>query len=94
MSVVLRFPGYRAVLLPDRVALAEHLTALNSPVLFGCRTGICGTCLVRAEGAVEPPDEDEREVLDIYAHGDASARLACQLACTGEVHLTPHPDAP
>ena len=47
-----------------------------------------------APGAVEPPDEDEREVLDIYAHGDPSARLACQLACTGEVHLTPHPDAP
>lgn len=94
MSATLHFDGHPPVPLPERASLSEHLTAVNSPLLFGCRTGICGTCLVVARGEVDPPDEDEREVLDIYAFGDGSARLACQLRCTGEVHLSPHPEAP
>lgn len=33
--------------------LLECLTVQNSPVLFGCRTGICDTCLVEVCGDVE-----------------------------------------
>lgn len=79
---------------PARARLAEHLDAVNSPLLFGCRTGICGTCLVRARGAMLPPDDDEREILDVFAPGDPEARLACQLVCTGDVWLGPHPEVP
>ncbi len=64
--------------------LSEHLTIENSPVLFGCRTGICGTCLseiISQEGGTLPhPSEDERELLDIIAPDNRRARLACQIA--------------
>ncbi len=69
--------------------LAEVLTVQNSPILFGCRTGICGTCLVEVSGNVPPPDEDERELLEVLAPDHPKARLACQLDLTGDVAMTP-----
>ena len=71
--------------------LSEHLDAGNSPLLFGCRTGLCGTCLVRVRGPVPAPDEDERELLEVLAPGDPSARLACQLRMAGDIEVEPHP---
>ncbi len=91
-------PAYPPARVPAEASLSEHLDAVSSPLLFGCRTGICGTCLVRVQGTARPPDKDEQEVLDVFAPGDAQARLACQLRCTGDVVLQPHPlagpDAP
>ena len=79
------FDRDEAVGVPLGEGLAEHLSVRNSPVLFGCRTGICGTCLSRVRGAVAPPDEGEQEMLDILAPGDPEARLLCQLRRTGDV---------
>lgn len=60
-------------------------------VLFGCRTGICGTCLVtvHAAGALERPDAAEQETLDLLAPGNPRARLACCLKAAGELTLEP-----
>lgn len=82
------------VTLPLEASLSEHLDAANSPLLFGCRTGICGTCLVRVTGDVAPPDDEEQEMLEVFAEDDPQARLACQLKCRGDVSLVPHPEAP
>lgn len=81
MSVRVDFPGTRfaAVDLPDGAELARHLDVHNAPVLFGCRTGVCGTCAAVVEGALPPPSDDEREVLDVEWEGVAGARLLCQL---------------
>ena len=72
--------------LSDGANLSEHLTIENSPILFGCRTGICGTCLVEVlsdyPGSPPPPKEDERELLAILAPNNPKARLACQLRAT------------
>lgn len=70
-------------------SLSVNLTLQNSPVLFGCRTGICGTCLVAAAGAITPPNVEEQEVLDILAPNCANARLACQLRPQGDITITP-----
>ena len=63
--------------MPEGGNLAEHLSVDNSPVLFGCRTGICGTCLVTVvathAGELAPPDRDEREVLEMIARDCAGA---------------------
>lgn len=63
--------------------LSEYLTVENSPILFACRTGICGTCLVRVENLFETdiaaPNEAEQEVLELLAATEPKARLACQL---------------
>jgi ferredoxin len=87
---IIRFPGtnYAPLTLKKQENLAEHLTVQNSPVLFGCRTGICGTCLVAVTGEIPPPSTEEREVLDILAPNAPRARLACQLILTADVEIT------
>ena len=62
----------------------------NSPLLFGCRTGICGTCIVEAEGKdIPPPDDEERELLEVLAPDNPKARLACQLNVQCDMVLHP-----
>ncbi|MBD2164673.1 (2Fe-2S)-binding protein [Calothrix membranacea FACHB-236] len=83
------FPGtnYPPINLQPHQHLSEHLTIQNSPVLFGCRTGICGTCLVEVIGEIPPPRSDEQEMLDTLAPGNHNARLACQLDITDDVEI-------
>jgi ferredoxin len=94
-SFIVRFPGTRfaAVALPGGARLAEHLDARNSPLLFGCRTGICGTCRVDvlgvARGSLTAPDPAEREVLELCAADAAGSRLACQIRLEADLDLAP-----
>ncbi|MBD2564236.1 MULTISPECIES: 2Fe-2S iron-sulfur cluster-binding protein [Nostoc] len=83
------FPGsdFVTITLECHQSLSEHLTIQNSPVLFGCRTGICGTCLVEVIGDIFPPQPDEQEMLEILAANHPHARLACQLDVTGNVEI-------
>lgn len=89
----IEFPetAFPPVELPDLASLPLHLTVQNSPVLFGCRSGLCGTCLIEVEAlstdAPEPPDAGEREALEIYAPANPRARLACQLVLTADVRI-------
>jgi ferredoxin len=85
----IHFPGttYPALTLAADQSLSEHLTVQNSPVLFGCRTGICGTCLVEVLGDIPPPSADEQEVLDAIAPNHPTARLACQLRLTTDLEI-------
>ncbi len=87
---VVHFPGtrYAPIALPPHALLSRSLTAVNSPVLFGCRTGLCGTCVVAVEGEVPPPGEDEREVLAIVAPDEPRARLACQIDLVADVRIS------
>jgi ferredoxin len=83
--------GRTPVRLGRGAVLSEHLTIANSPVLFGCRTGICGTCLVEVEaqsnGELEPPSPDEQEMLELFAPDNARARLACQIALRADIRI-------
>ncbi|MBL8551697.1 MAG: (2Fe-2S)-binding protein [Hyphomonadaceae bacterium] len=87
----LTFPGtsFPPLELPERAPLSLHLTASNSPALFGCREGVCGTCLSRViatNGDLEPPSAHERESLEVYApDGETHARLLCQLQLTADI---------
>jgi ferredoxin len=85
------FPGcnHGAVELADGARLSEHLHALNSPLLFGCRMGICGTCLVEIDppDALPPPAPDEADALALYAPGNRKARLACQIALSAPIAI-------
>ena len=72
--------------------LSEFLDAENSPVLFGCRTGICGTCICKVDdvknGILTPPDNHEIEILEVYSD-EPGTRLACQISLTADLKLTP-----
>lgn len=86
---VVSFPGtsYAPLTLEKNENLSEHLMVQNSPVLFGCRTGVCGTCLVVVKGDIPPPSEEEKEVLETLAPGDIRVRLACQLNLTNDIAI-------
>lgn len=86
----LSFPGtsFPPLEVEPETPLPTCLSSANSPVLFGCRTGLCGTCAVRVRGGDAPaPDIDELEVLEIDADGIPDARLACQLKLRSDAEL-------
>jgi len=89
-KIEIQFPqtNYQTIELENNQNLAEHLTVENSPILFGCRTGICGTCLVIIEGDIPPPLEEEKELLEILAPENPKARLACQIQLTNDIKIT------
>lgn len=86
-TVSFRGGSFPPMSLPAGARLSQHLTVQNSPVLFGCRTGICATCLIRVDGDLPPPEPDERELLDVMAPDDTRARLACQLTLRGDIEI-------
>jgi ferredoxin len=83
--------SHAAVSLDDGAVLSEHLTIENSPVLFGCRTAVCGTCLIEVlaeeNGNLAPATDDEKELLEIIAADNPRARLACQLALSADIRI-------
>lgn len=81
-------PNYPPLKLPKNSQLADYLTIQNSPILFGCRTGICGTCLVNIEGEIPPPLPAEKELLELLSPGNPKARLACQIHLTNDINIT------
>jgi ferredoxin len=88
-NCVISFPQtkFLPLSLEFNACLAEYLTPDNSPILFGCRTGLCGTCLVKVVGEIPLPGTEERELLAILAPDDAQARLACQIKLTGDIAI-------
>jgi ferredoxin len=70
------------VILQEGDCLSEKLTIQNSPILFGCRIGICGTCAIEVMHTDSPLPErthDEKEFLSAMAPGREEVRLACQI---------------
>lgn len=83
--------GYAASEVKEGKSLAIELDASSSPLLFGCRTGVCGTCLVEVQQGYEslpPPDADEQELLEVLTD-HPRARLACQLDVRCGIQLKP-----
>lgn len=92
MQYEIKFPEtkHSPARLTEGATLSTELTVLNSPLLFGCRTGICGTCLVQVESGSEhlaPAEGEELEALEVYAPGNAKARLACQIFLDNDIAL-------
>lgn len=84
--------GHPELTLAPRTELARVLTVENSPVLFGCRTGLCATCasIVEVEGGeVAGPDEEELETLELACENEPRARLLCQVRLTGDIRISP-----
>ncbi|MCS5710314.1 2Fe-2S iron-sulfur cluster-binding protein [Candidatus Berkiella aquae] len=78
------------ITLTEGSELCEHLTAINSPVLFGCRSGICGTCLCEIEaiqGQLPEPSFEEQDALALYAPSNKKARLACQVQLLADITI-------
>ncbi len=69
--------------------LSDCMDITDSPILFGCRTGVCATCIVKVHAGMEnlpPVTRDETEVIEIHTK-EPNCRLACQLTVKGDVKL-------
>ena len=84
-------PGYEPSQVSEGKTLSIELDASSSPLLFGCRTGICGTCLVEVQegfDSIPPADAEERELLEVLTD-NPKARLACQIQVNSALKLKP-----
>jgi ferredoxin len=84
--------GHPPVRLEEGTPLSVALTITNSPILFGCRDAICGTCLSKVEaepGALPPQSAQEKELLNILCPNEPKARLACQLRSCANIAIEP-----
>lgn len=75
-----------------RVLLGAGVKLYNGPMrVVHCRgMGTCGTCAVRAEGAVSPPTAIERWRLSFPPHRNGlkqGLRLACQCRVEGDLFV-------
>jgi ferredoxin len=66
---------------PGGTRLVDLCDERNAPVPFSCRSASCGTCRLDVlEGAelLEPPRDEELDVLDVFGDDPSRVRLACQ----------------
>jgi len=61
----------------------------DTSILFGCRDGACGACMIRVvQGAenLSPMQDHERDFLETMA-AEPNERLACQCRVFGDVTI-------
>jgi ferredoxin len=74
---------------PDGYAMIDMCEQYDTSILFGCRDGACGACMIRVlEGAdnLSPMQDDERDFLETMA-AEPNERLACQCKVKGDVKI-------
>lgn len=73
----------------DGYALIDMCEEHDTSILFGCRDGACGACMVRVISGAEnlsPIKDDEKDFLETMA-AEPNERLACQCKVFGDVTL-------
>ena len=73
----------------DNYAMIDMCEDHDTSILFGCRDGACGACMIRViEGAehLSPMKDDERDFLETMA-AEPNERLACQCKVLGDVKV-------
>lgn len=71
----------------DNYPLIDMCEDHDTSILFGCRDGACGACMIRVkEGAehISKMEDDERDFLETMAAED-DERLACQCRVSGNI---------
>lgn len=73
----------------DGYAMIDMCEDHDTSILFGCRDGACGACMIRVlEGAdnLSKMQDDEKDFLETMAAED-NERLACQCKVYGDVKV-------
>jgi ferredoxin len=61
----------------------------KASIPFGCRNGICGTCIMKVNKGMEnlsAPEEKEKNTLQMFGAGPQN-RLTCQCKVNGDVEI-------
>ncbi len=81
--------GVRRVNVPKNSLLQDACNQYQLPILFGCRAGCCGSCIVQVvsgNDSLSPITSREARILDVL-EAEPDWRLACQCAVKGDVHV-------
>ena len=73
----------------DNYAMIDMCEEYETSILFGCRDGACGACMIRVlEGKenLSPMEDDEKDFLETMA-AEPDERLACQCKVKGDVKI-------
>jgi Ferredoxin len=72
---------------PENYAMIDMCEDYDTSILFGCRDGACGACMIKVKEGKEnlsPMQDDEKDFLETMAAED-DERLACQCRVHGDV---------
>jgi ferredoxin len=73
----------------DGYAMIDMCEDHDTSILFGCRDGACGACMIRIKQGAEhisPMKDDERDFLETMAAAP-DERLACQCKVFGDITI-------
>lgn len=79
------------ITVPAGTRIIEISDKLNSGIVYGCREGDCGTCLMKVVEGLEnlsQPSALEARILKEHLAG-RDMRLACQAQVLGDVTVRP-----
>ena len=79
----------KTIEVPQNYAMIDMCEDHDTSILFGCRDGACGACMIRVlEGAehLSAMKDDERDFLETMA-AEPNERLACQCKVLGDVKV-------
>lgn len=73
----------------ENYPLIEMCEDYDTSILFGCRDGACGACMIRVKEGhenISKMQDDERDFLETMA-AEPNERLACQCKVFGDVTI-------
>jgi ferredoxin len=73
----------------ENYAMIDMCEEHDTSILFGCRDGACGACMIRVlEGSenLSPMEDHERDFLETMA-AEKNERLACQCKVRGDIRV-------
>lgn len=79
----------KTIQVSNNAAIIDVCENEDTSILFGCRDGACGACLIRVlenPQNLSPMDEQERDFLETMAARE-NERLACQCRVSGDVTI-------
>ncbi|MFK7825286.1 MAG: 2Fe-2S iron-sulfur cluster-binding protein [Oligoflexales bacterium] len=71
----------------DKYPMIDMCEDHETSILFGCRDGACGACMIRVKKGMNnlsKMEDDERDFLETMA-AEEDERLACQCKVLGDV---------
>ena len=90
MHKVLLSSTGEAFSLPHNAHLSDAAELQLAGLVFGCRAGMCGICVIEVQdGAsnLSPCEDDEEMLLESLGHVEAGKRLACQCRLRGDITI-------
>lgn len=69
----------------DQIPLIKVCYDEDTPVNFGCRIGMCGTCIIKITEGIENVSEKNED--EEFFSNESNERLACQCLIKGDVEI-------